>query len=244
MASDTDRTENGAGDGRTQPPKRPSVTRVEHFTVGRASRPRQGDASGGPARFTRRVGAGPAPAGPGRAARGAGADPRSGARSDPLRPHARLAVHVLSRRRLPDGLGSCGRPAHRAPHAALRRCPPVELRRLRRARPALVFSINDFDETLPGPFEWDVKRLVASFAVAGTRSRLRREAAGRDQPGGRPLVPREHPHGSPPCGTSTSGTRGSTSRICSPASGGDEGKDAKAESGSRRTSPRAGRRTA
>ena len=31
----------------------------------------------------------------------------------------------------------------------------------------LVFSINDFDETLPGPFEWDVKRLVTSFEVAG-----------------------------------------------------------------------------
>ena len=31
----------------------------------------------------------------------------------------------------------------------------------------LIFSINDFDETLPGPFEWDLKRLVASFAVAG-----------------------------------------------------------------------------
>ena len=31
----------------------------------------------------------------------------------------------------------------------------------------LVFGINDFDETLPGPFEWDVKRLVASVAVAG-----------------------------------------------------------------------------
>jgi uncharacterized protein (DUF2252 family) len=31
----------------------------------------------------------------------------------------------------------------------------------------LVFSINDFDETLPGPFEWDLKRLVASFEVAG-----------------------------------------------------------------------------
>jgi len=30
----------------------------------------------------------------------------------------------------------------------------------------LVFSINDFDETLPGPFEWDVKRLVASLEVA------------------------------------------------------------------------------
>ena len=34
----------------------------------------------------------------------------------------------------------------------------------------LVFDTNDFDETLRGPFEWDVKRLVASFAVAG-RSR-------------------------------------------------------------------------
>jgi uncharacterized protein (DUF2252 family) len=31
----------------------------------------------------------------------------------------------------------------------------------------LVFDVNDFDETLPGPWEWDVKRLVASFAVAG-----------------------------------------------------------------------------
>ena len=31
----------------------------------------------------------------------------------------------------------------------------------------LIFTLNDFDETLPGPFEWDVKRLVASFAVAG-----------------------------------------------------------------------------
>jgi uncharacterized protein (DUF2252 family) len=32
---------------------------------------------------------------------------------------------------------------------------------------SLVFGLNDFDETLPGPFEWDVKRMVASFAVAG-----------------------------------------------------------------------------
>ena len=31
----------------------------------------------------------------------------------------------------------------------------------------LIFGLNDFDESLPGPFEWDVKRLVASFAVAG-----------------------------------------------------------------------------
>ncbi len=30
----------------------------------------------------------------------------------------------------------------------------------------LVFDLNDFDETLPGPFEWDVKRFAASLAVA------------------------------------------------------------------------------
>ena len=31
----------------------------------------------------------------------------------------------------------------------------------------LLFDVNDFDETLPGPFEWDVKRLAASFTIAG-----------------------------------------------------------------------------
>ena len=36
----------------------------------------------------------------------------------------------------------------------------------------LVFDINDFDETLPGPFEWDVKRLAASFEVAGQANNL------------------------------------------------------------------------
>jgi uncharacterized protein (DUF2252 family) len=31
----------------------------------------------------------------------------------------------------------------------------------------MMFDINDFDETLPGPWEWDVKRLAASFEIAG-----------------------------------------------------------------------------
>ncbi len=31
----------------------------------------------------------------------------------------------------------------------------------------LLFDVNDFDETLPGPFEYDVKRMAASFAIAG-----------------------------------------------------------------------------
>jgi uncharacterized protein (DUF2252 family) len=45
----------------------------------------------------------------------------------------------------------------------------------------LVFGANDFDETLPGPFEWDVKRLVTSFIVAGRErgfsDRTRRDIA-------------------------------------------------------------------
>lgn len=39
----------------------------------------------------------------------------------------------------------------------------------------LVFDVNDFDETLPGPFEWDVKRLAASLAVAGRDSGFHRK---------------------------------------------------------------------
>jgi uncharacterized protein (DUF2252 family) len=39
----------------------------------------------------------------------------------------------------------------------------------------LVFDANDFDETLPGPFEYDVKRLVASLAVAGRENGLSRK---------------------------------------------------------------------
>ncbi len=44
----------------------------------------------------------------------------------------------------------------------------------------LVFDLNDFDESLPGPWEWDVKRLASSFALAGRESGFKpkqREAA-------------------------------------------------------------------
>jgi len=71
---------------------------------------------------------------PGRDPGGAGRHPGTGTRADPLRPHARDPVHVLSR--------------HRRRHG-------------RRPR-----DINDFDETHPGPWEWDVKRLAASLEVA------------------------------------------------------------------------------
>src|SRR5213595_1684674 len=43
----------------------------------------------------------------------------------------------------------------------------------------IIFDINDFDETLPAPWEWDLKRLVASFVLAARANGLS-EAAGRD----------------------------------------------------------------
>jgi uncharacterized protein (DUF2252 family) len=42
----------------------------------------------------------------------------------------------------------------------------------------LVFDLNDFDESLPGPWEWDVKRLAASFAIAGRENGLKRKQRG------------------------------------------------------------------
>ena len=41
----------------------------------------------------------------------------------------------------------------------------------------LIFAINDFDETLPAPWEWDVKRLAASFVVAGRNNSFTAEEA-------------------------------------------------------------------
>ena len=49
----------------------------------------------------------------------------------------------------------------------MRRCAHVQLRGVRFPERHLVFDLNDFDETLPGPFEWDVKRLAASIEIAG-----------------------------------------------------------------------------
>ena len=41
----------------------------------------------------------------------------------------------------------------------------------------LLFDVNDFDETLPGPFEWDLKRLAASFVLASRNNGLGEDVA-------------------------------------------------------------------
>ena len=40
----------------------------------------------------------------------------------------------------------------------------------------IIFDINDFDETLPAPWEWDVKRLAASIVIAGRNNTLKKSA--------------------------------------------------------------------
>src|SRR4029077_17199196 len=43
----------------------------------------------------------------------------------------------------------------------------------------IVFDINDLDETLPAPWEWDLKRLVASVVIAGRHIGLSESDTGR-----------------------------------------------------------------
>ena len=78
----------------------------------------------------------------------------------------------------------------------------------------IIFDINDLDETLPAPWEWDLKRLVASVVIAGVIS-----GCPRARPRGRRSAP-PVPTGSTwpimdPCGLWTSGTTRSASSGCS-----------------------------
>ena len=76
----------------------------------------------------------------------------------------------------------------------------------------MVFDLNDFDETLPGPWEWDVKRLAVSMVVRRPGQRVHRQAAEQGRRSRRSAPTGWRCGSSPACGTSTSGTRTSTSR--------------------------------
>ncbi len=61
----------------------------------------------------------------------------------------------------------------------MRRCPSDEFRWLRYARAKHHFRHHDLDETLPAPFEWDLKRLAASLAIAAEHLALPKSEAAR-----------------------------------------------------------------
>ena len=66
----------------------------------------------------------------------------------------------------------------------------------------LLFDLNDFDETLPGPFEYDVARLAASFTIAARNNGFQQAGRARGHADRRQRVPHGHggvrpdaPHG-------------------------------------------------
>ena len=164
----------------------PSTRRVADAVLpDAAATERAGEAAA--STHARRVPPAATPAGPGRrspgpdrAARGAGGDADPRARARPLRPDGRLAVHVLPRRGAADGRRPRAGADERHHRPAVRRRAP---RRTSGCSPrpsaTCVFDINDFDETLPGPFEWDLKRLAASLVVAGRGRAASTDARGR-----------------------------------------------------------------
>ena len=87
----------------------------------------------------------------------------------------------------------------------------------------LIFGPNDFDETLPGPWEWDVKRLAASVEIAGRDVGPRAEPPPLDRQLMRLRVPRGRCAPSPARATWTSGTSGSTPANWSHRFGGELG---------------------
>ena len=158
--------------------------------AGRTRGPGQGRPRGGAAGRAGRVGPGLRPARSRRPARGAVGVAGAGAGADPLRADARVAVHVLPRRGLPDGLGSRRRAEDGAGGAALRRCAPVELRRLRGRRPAADLQHQRLRRDAARPVRVGRQAAGRQLRRRRPRSRLRRQAATRDQPSGGARVPR------------------------------------------------------
>jgi Uncharacterized protein conserved in bacteria len=56
----------------------------------------------------------------------------------------------------------------------------------------IVFDINDFDETLPAPWEWDLKRLAVSFVLAGRNNGLKGSGIAQSGSPLYPKLPRTH----------------------------------------------------
>ena len=71
----------------------------------------------------------------------------------------------------------------------------------------LLFDLNDFDETLPGPFEYDVKRMAASFTIAARNNSFNQSDARAATLASVDGVSRRRWRSSPRCARWTSGTR-------------------------------------
>ena len=98
---------------------------------------------------------------------GAGEVAGAGAGADPVGPDDGVPVHLLPRRGTAMASDLASTPVS---GLAVQACGDAHLSNFGvfgSPERRMVFDVNDFDETLPGPLEWDVKRLAASLAVAG-----------------------------------------------------------------------------
>ena len=157
---------------------------------GGARGPRQGRAPGATTLGPRELGAGAASSRSDRAPRGAGADAPPGARPDPLRTHARLAVRVLPRRRVPHGRRSLGRAADGSSRTALRRRAPLELRHLRGAGPAARLQHQRLRRNAAGAVRVGREAARGEHRRGRPRPRVRRVDAARPRHRVRAPVPR------------------------------------------------------
>ena len=139
------------------------------------------------------MGAAGAPERSGQGARGPGQEPRPGAGPDPLRADARLGVHLLSRRGGDHGDGPREDPRVRAACPGMRRCPPVELRRLRRPRPPSGLGRQRLRRDPSGAVGVGPEAPRGELRDRRSRPRLHPEGDPRRRPDHGPLLPRGDP---------------------------------------------------
>ncbi len=103
---------------------------------------------------------------PGRSDRRSERLPSPASGSGPSRTDVGVPVHLLSGDGHGDGRRSGGHAGDRCPHPDLWDAHISNFGAYASPERTQVFDLNDFDETLPGPWEWDVKRLAASVVLA------------------------------------------------------------------------------
>ena len=167
--------------------------RVEHLLRRRSERPRARQLAQKSRAHPTAVGAGAGTARPCRGDRAGGADAGAGPGPDPLRADVVSAFTFYRGAAAIDGGRSRPDAAHRAARAAVRRRPPLELRRVRRARPAPDLRRQRLRRDAARAVR--VGRQAARRELRGRRPRprLRRQAASAGQPDRGAVVPRGDP---------------------------------------------------
>ena len=107
------------------------------------------------------------PARSGRSHRRLEPGPDSRAHSHSLRTDGAQSLHVLARIGGAMAYDLAGTPATGVQVQACGDCQLLNFGLFATPERNLIFDLNDFDETLHAPWEWDLKRLAASFVVAG-----------------------------------------------------------------------------